>query len=248
MRRRLFKRRLKAQETIGLLIIAVVCIAAVLFRTAERVDEMGIGEASLFVGGIAGALLLGLALFRLARKNRRAYLRSRRFRPFNSAELSELIAMGPFEFEKYVGHMYEGYGYTVFVTPGVGDHGIDIIMKKDGKRYAVQVKKYGINHPVEEREVRDFYGSYAGAGYTGGGYFVTTSGFTREARAWVGKRPLTLIDGKALLSHMRESGVLPWYRQLLSSALQSPITLRKSAPPPYMPPKENTPKRFWKNL
>ena len=96
-------------------------------------------------------------------------------------------------------------------------------MKKDGKKYVVQVKKYGINHPVPAKEVRDFYGSYAGLGVSRG-LFVTTSDFTGPSRDWASTRSdLELINGKKLLAMRPEMRELPWYKLLLSNALGAPV-------------------------
>lgn len=226
MGKRFCYRRRRREETIGLSIIGILLVTAVFFRTAERASELGFAYILVLIAFVSGAALIAWYLYRLGRGLLRAYRRTLAFAPYESAELHELIAMDPFEFEKYIGRMYEHFGYAVFVTPGRGDKGIDLIMKKGGKRYAVQIKKYGTNHPVESKEVRDFYGSFAENGYDGGGYFVTTSGFTRDAREWVGRRALTLINGKALLEFMKEVGVTPWYRDLLSPSMRSPVTER----------------------
>lgn len=51
--------------------------------------------------------------------------------------------MSPQEYETFVASVYERDGYHVSVTPYAGDGGIDVIAVKDGKRIAIQCKKYG---------------------------------------------------------------------------------------------------------
>jgi restriction endonuclease Mrr len=102
-----------------------------------------------------------------------------------------LQRMTPTAFELVVGSLYQALGYTVYVTPGSGDRGIDLAMVKDGLQVAVQCKRY--SRAVGEPTVREFYGSFIG--FFSQGIFVTTSHFSRAASAWASERKdLTLVD------------------------------------------------------
>lgn len=58
------------------------------------------------------------------------------------------------EFERFTADLLRKLGYTqVEVTPGSGDQGVDVIAVREGKRYAIQCKRYSQklgNKPVQE--------------------------------------------------------------------------------------------------
>lgn len=131
--------------------------------------------------------------------------------------INDFFLLTPFEFEKFVGWMFEKMDYKVEVTKAAGDHGLDALLKKEGKAYAVQVKRYSIHHKVSEPEVRDFYGSFADM-HLRGGYFITTSDFTDSARAWAKGKSIDLINGKELAHMVQDLGASS-PRQLIFGAV-----------------------------
>lgn len=114
--------------------------------------------------------------------------------------LDGLRQMNAVEFETAVGSLYLADGWEVFITPQSGDRGIDLVIIKDGKKFAVQCKKHKAT--VSEPMVREFYGSFVGR-FTGG-IFVTTSSYSRACCEWARKRKkkLTLVNGETLASLM----------------------------------------------
>mgnify|MGYP002508299366 CR=1 FL=1 len=70
------------------------------------------------------------------------------------AGLSYIDKMEGHEFEQFTAALLRKLGYErVEVTPGSGDQGVDVIAVKDGKRYAIQCKRYSQklgNKPVQE--------------------------------------------------------------------------------------------------
>ena len=68
--------------------------------------------------------------------------------------LSYIDKMDGHEFEQFTADLLRKLGYErVEVTPGSGDQGVDVIAVKDGKRYAIQCKRYAQklgNKPVQE--------------------------------------------------------------------------------------------------
>ncbi len=87
-------------------------------------------------------------------------------------------------------------GYFVEMTQTTGDHGIDLLMRKDGETIGVQCKRW--DAPVGESVVRDFFGSLMGVGAQFG-YLVTSSTFTSRAYSFAHNKPMKLIDLDALL-------------------------------------------------
>lgn len=68
--------------------------------------------------------------------------------------INRIDKMEGHEFECFTADLLRKLGYErVEVTPGSGDQGVDVIAVKDGKRYAIQCKRYGQrlgNKPVQE--------------------------------------------------------------------------------------------------
>ena len=119
------------------------------------------------------------------------------------AETLHLVStLTPREFEYYVADIFTKSGFSSRVVGGhgMGDGGIDIELKRDGKPYFVQCKKF-IGKDIGVAAVRDFYGAIADQIHaTGGkGYFVTTTHFTPDAIAFAKGKRLDLHDGDSLM-------------------------------------------------
>lgn len=72
------------------------------------------------------------------------------------------------EFEYWCADLLRNIGFSdVYVTPGSGDQGVDILANKDGIKYAIQCKRYSSslgNTPVQEVCAgKDFYHCHIGA-------------------------------------------------------------------------------------
>jgi len=104
--------------------------------------------------------------------------------------------MSGVEFEQFVAHLFGGLGYSAELTPITGDHGVDILIRKEGKAGAVQCKRW--EDPVGEPVVRDFLGAMMGAGVTVG-YIAATSVFTTQAQEFAQKHGIRLLDLDALI-------------------------------------------------
>ncbi len=60
------------------------------------------------------------------------------------------------QFEEFCADILRGNGYqNVELTPTTGDHGIDIIARKDGVKYAIQCKRY--SKPVGNKAIQEAY-------------------------------------------------------------------------------------------
>lgn len=121
------------------------------------------------------------------------------------ARLLGLNNMHPTDFEKLVCDMFECEGYEAKHTGKTGDHGIDAQLKKGGKKFAVQMKRYEPKYKIPEKHLREFLGSYVR--WADEGFYVTTSDFTKDAKKWAAKElSLHLIDGTQLIDKL---GKLP---------------------------------------
>ena len=122
----------------------------------------------------------------------------------NISTIDHLRKMDPFEFEYYVANIFKKMGYKTEVTQGASDNGIDIILKKDGKISAVQVKRYSENNNIGEPVIRDFFGSFSSRNIPNG-FFVTTSFFTKAAKEWSKDQPIELIDANGLIDMLNKT-------------------------------------------
>ena len=97
------------------------------------------------------------------------------------------------------------------VTGRSGDGGIDAIINEDAlglDQVFIQVKRYAKDNNVGEPHLRNFAGAIDAAGTTKG-VFVTTSGFTKQAKEYVRRSPkrIVLIDGQRLARLMVKHNV-----------------------------------------
>ena len=129
--------------------------------------------------------------------------------------LLERIAQSPPAFfERLVLDLLHAMGYgaredDLELTGQPGDGGIDGIISLDKlgfEKVYVQAKRW--QGSVGRPEVQAFYGALAGRRATKG-VFITTSGFSREARDFANHvaESVVLIDGQRLASLMIEHGV-----------------------------------------
>ena len=100
--------------------------------------------------------------------------------------------MNGYEYEEYCANYLKKNGYTdITVTKGSGDHGVDIIACKNGKKYAIQCKYY--SNPVSNAAVQQVY--------TGCVYYqcdipmvITNNHFTAQAKEEASKVGVVLND------------------------------------------------------
>lgn len=105
------------------------------------------------------------------------------------------------EFEEFAGSLFTKMGYSVEVTGGLDDGGVDLIVKKEGRTSLVQCKNYRVSK-VSLSMVRDFYGAMNANLNFEAGYFITTGMFTLEARYFADDKPIELIDGAKLMNYV----------------------------------------------
>lgn len=103
----------------------------------------------------------------------------------------------PRQFEKAVAELFRAQGYNATVTSGSGDGGLDILLTKDGKKYGVECKQY--KDTLGPKFIRDFIGALH-LRRLNAGFFVTTSGYSQQARlaAKDSEYQIILIDAERL--------------------------------------------------
>lgn len=117
-------------------------------------------------------------------------------------EMSKADAMDGHEFEHWCAEILRGNGFTsVEVTRGSGDHGVDIIAHRQGKKWAIQCKRY--SHDLGNKPVQEVYTGMAVYGCTAGAV-MTNKSFTDGAK-----------------TAARATGVELWGRDRLKSMLET---------------------------
>ncbi|WP_419610390.1 restriction endonuclease [Thiolapillus sp.] len=106
------------------------------------------------------------------------------------------------EFEMLVGEAFRRRGYAVRETASGADGGVDLELRKDGELELVQCKQWRATK-VGVSIVRELFGIMAARGASAA-YVVTSGVFSREARNFAAGRNITLIDGEALDSMIRD--------------------------------------------
>ena len=98
-------------------------------------------------------------------------------------------------FEEFLGTVFKNLGYKVEVTRYSGDYGADLIVRKHGKRIAVQAKRYSSNLGVDAiKEV------YAAQKYyrCKAAMVVTNSDYTEQAKKLARATNVVLWNGEKL--------------------------------------------------
>ena len=131
--------------------------------------------------------------------------------------LGKMLAASSGFLEKVVVDLLIAMGYgggdpeRGWVTGGTGDGGIDGTIREDAlglDEIQVQAKRFSAGQNVGESLLRNFAGALAAASMRKG-VFVTTSAFTKKAKAFVERNPqrIVLIDGEELAELMVIHGI-----------------------------------------
>jgi hypothetical protein len=105
--------------------------------------------------------------------------------------------LSPTAFEKWMGERFRELGYSVRLTLASGDHGVDLIVIRDGETVVVQCKRYRAT-TVGEPILRDLYGAMHHAGASRA-ILVTTGRLTRGALEWSNGKAVEMWDGHELV-------------------------------------------------
>jgi restriction system protein len=109
---------------------------------------------------------------------------------FGTAKAAELDQLSGVEFEDFLAGLFRAQGYSAEHTPTTGDYGADLILSKDGKRIAVQAKRYvgsvGVAAVQEALSGQAYYQCHAA-------WVITTGTFTINALELAGKSGVKMI-------------------------------------------------------
>ena len=112
-------------------------------------------------------------------------------RTYGQAKINELDQLTGMEFEVCLAGLFRTQGYAAQFTPHTGDYGADLILIGDGKRIAVQAKRYagsvGIAAVQEALSGQAYYRCDTA-------WVVTTGSFTPNAVELAKKSGVKLIE------------------------------------------------------
>lgn len=143
--------------------------------------------------------------------------------------LESVSAIGWRNFEELVGEAFRRQGYVVEETGlGGADGGIDLMLRKDGRRVLVQCKQWR-RRRVPVNVVREMYGLLRHHG-ADGVQIATVGGFTRDAERFASGKPIRLIDGQTLLAMIRSvqeiESVAAWRSERIEPVLEGAYNTR----------------------
>jgi len=114
------------------------------------------------------------------------------------------------EFERLIVNLLNSMGFTAAMTKASGDGGVDIEATLEqpivGGRYLFQCKRFAPEALIGSPTLREFYGALVADRKAVKGVFITTSGFTVQAREFAKNLPIELIDGEELARLISEAG------------------------------------------
>lgn len=96
-------------------------------------------------------------------------------------------------FEKEFGNILKNNGYSIFVTRGSADGGVDIVAEKYNKKIIIQCKAH--KSPVGPRPIRELFGVLSSGEFNAASaIIVCLGGFTSGARDFAIKNNIQLWD------------------------------------------------------
>lgn len=154
-------------------------------------------------------ILFALIVLKTLLKSRSISDRLHRGRVLGARRIEDVLRNSPEDFERLCRYLLAAKGFKVKRRGGSGDGGVDLLAVRPGERAVVQCKRYSAR-PVGVSVARELLGSVV-AEKADHGYLVTTSTFTKDAREFARRQPITLVDGVALVRDIKRTlpGGLP---------------------------------------
>ena len=107
------------------------------------------------------------------------------------------------EFEEFLKWMFQELGYVVELTKVTADSGVDLVIKRDKEKIAVQAKRYNRNTKVSNEVVLKTHGGM-GVYKCSKSIIITTSYFTNQAKSDAQELNMELWDREVLSAKIDE--------------------------------------------
>lgn len=107
-----------------------------------------------------------------------------------TAQPSHFVAGTPLDFERHCADLFRRCGYRVAETPASGDHGVDLIVERNGQSIAVQCKLY--SQPVGNGAVQEVTAGRVHYG-ANSAVVIAINGFTSGAEVLARSNQVALI-------------------------------------------------------
>lgn len=189
----------------------VLTYAAPAYFSANKFT-VGIGQGLSQLTPLICGLFLALALISFIR----ARFVARKFDRQKGIE--DIRALSWRQFESIVGEAFRRRGYLAVENAVDGaDGGIDLVLRKGGKKYFVQCKQWK-KATVGVKPIRELFGVVSAHG-AAGGVFVASGTCTADARAFAATSGIELIDGARLQDMIEETrGGEPYLEPTITNA------------------------------
>jgi restriction system protein len=156
------------------------CRAAEEQRQAEWQASHAVSERLKMIKKVAAAL-------------RKSELRSLTQRWLSRSEL--YLQMDSKQFEDAVAALFCQLGYEVTQTPYSNDRGKDAIARKDGRKYLIECKRYGVDGTIGRRDLQIFVAAMKEENAEGG-FYVNTGRFAKTAVEYAAQNQIELYDAE----------------------------------------------------
>lgn len=114
-------------------------------------------------------------------------------------------SMNEYEFEQFIGDIWNERGFDTTVRQGSGDRGIDVVARRDGEKQLIQAKRYQQSNKVGSKQVREYATLYQQVEDADSVVIVTTSSFTEPSQELAWELDVEIIDGEALFEIVNAS-------------------------------------------
>ncbi|MCD1258001.1 restriction endonuclease [Paenibacillus athensensis] len=129
--------------------------------------------------------------------------------------IADIDRMDGFQFEQYLGQLFKARGYKVQVTQASGDFGADLVIEKEGRKVAIQAKRYSGNVGLKAvQEVAAAKAHYQASE----AWVITNSAYTEQAKQLASSNEIKLFSRNDLVEMIVQMnpGSVPSARQVIA--------------------------------
>jgi restriction system protein len=181
---RRYRRRKRRNEPEALLTLIILGVAALETRSGQRDGKLIIAVTFVSLGGL---VVLALLVFGWRKQKERQRTKA--------LTMADIATMDGLVFEQYVGKLLASQGYSGIRFTERYDLGVDIIARRNGIVWGVQVKRY--SHVVKAAAVRQVVTALKSY-KCDRAMVITNSTYSRPARLLADSNDCILIDNTEL--------------------------------------------------